>query len=144
MVQPDHRCWNPVARGRFARRLRATVLLWALALAAPGCVWTVGEGELLYGHSVARVEALPADIYAYPHVRYRGGHAYLVGETWYYEGPRGWVIFRSEPRVLAERRVFLRSRRERPHHYHPPRYYEERRAPAYREPVERRRRYYAD
>ncbi|KYF65134.1 hypothetical protein BE04_17905 [Sorangium cellulosum] len=136
---------NRVARGTLARRLGATISLWALALAAAGCFWTVGgESEHLYGHSVVHVEAAPADIYAYPSVRYRGGYAYLVGETWYYEGPRGWVIFRSEPRVLAERRVVIRSRRERPHHHHPPRYYEERRAPAYREPVERRRRYYAD
>lgn len=121
------------------------MMLWACALTASGCVWTAGEAELVDGHTVVRVEALPPDIHAYPRVYYHGGYAYLVGDRWYYDSPRGWVIFRSEPRVLAERRVHVRRSYERPHRHERPRYYQERRAPSYREaPVERRRRYYAD
>lgn len=147
MLSP-HRHFNlfdRVARGRAAPLLGAAVMLWSLALTASGCVWTAGEAELVDGHAAVRVETLPPDIYAYPRVHYHGGYAYLVGDRWYYDSPRGWVIFRSEPRVLAERRIYVRRTRERPHRHERPRYHEERRAPAYREaPVERRRRYYAD
>ncbi|KYF74783.1 hypothetical protein BE17_37835 [Sorangium cellulosum] len=68
------------------------------------------------------MEALSPGIYAYPHVHYHGGDAYLVGDRWYYDGPSGWVVFRSEPRALAEHRIYIRSRRERPHVHERPRY----------------------
>ncbi|WP_437640520.1 hypothetical protein [Sorangium sp. So ce854] len=151
-VQHRHlELFNRLARGRPARLLGVAGVLFSLALTASRCVWTAGEAELVDGHAVVRVEALPPDIHAYPRVYYHGGYAYLVGDRWYYDSPRGWVIFRSEPRVLAERRIYVRRSHERPHHHERhhhrerPRYHDERRAPAYREaPVERRRRYYAD
>jgi len=118
----------------------------ALALGASGCVSEASvEAGVSYDYPVTRVDVVPADIYAYPRFYYGDGYAYLVGDRWYYESPSGWMIFRVEPRVLAERRVIIRSGGGRDTYYRraQPRYYEERRpAPPPREPVERGRRYY--
>lgn len=120
----------------------------SLTLCASGCIAEAGVVvEPVYGYSTAYIEAPPAAIYTYPRHYYRGHYAYLVGGRWYYDTPDGWVVFRSEPRELAERRYYILTR---PHDHHPPRtrhvrprYYDERRVPASpQEPVERGRRYY--
>jgi len=109
-----------------------------LALYPSGCVATADvAAEPVYGYPTVWVEAPPPEIESYPRYYYRGSYAYLVGDQWYYDSPRGWVIFRSEPRELAERRVYIvrQPRHVRPHY--------ERRVPASpQEPVERGRRYY--
>jgi hypothetical protein len=133
---------NNSSRGRWgARLLGSAVVTAALAVGASGCAGRF-DSEVDYGYPTTYVQEAPANIYAYPREPYRGGYAYLVGDSWYYEGPRGWVLFQSAPRELEQRRVHIvRERSRRP----APRYYEQRRAPAYpREPVEHRRRYYRD
>jgi len=127
--------------------IAASAVVAALALGASGCTLSAGtQGELVYGHPVVRVDAPPPDIQVYPRVYYQGGYAYLVGDAWYYYTPRGWVYFRSEPRELAERRVYVqqRGRPGRPSTASPPRYYEEPPPPPPQAPVERGRRYYPD
>lgn len=102
-------------------------------LASAGCTATVG-GELVYGHPVYEAEVVPVEIETYPRVYYGGGYAYLVEDRWYYQGPRGWVIFREEPRELYRYRSSL------------PREHRARRAPPPRArpraPQEQQRRYY--
>lgn len=149
---------NTAARPRagLGRVFVVTLSLIALPLASAGCLWTAGvEGEVVYGYPVAHVDVLPANIYAYPSAYYRGRHAYLVGDSWYYNSPEGWVIFRSEPPELAEMRVEILRRPPASYADRPsqPRYYEQR--PGYydyrpppppppppQEPIERGRRYY--
>jgi hypothetical protein len=68
---------------------------------------TIGCGPLkVEGHEVYSATAVPAKIETYPHVRYHGDDAYLVGHDWYYrEGWYGWVVFRDEPQELRAYRV---------------------------------------
>lgn len=117
----------------------------ALALCASGCVARADyDVEPVYAYPTVAVEAPPAYT-SYPRYYYNGRYAYLVGDQWYYDSPNGWVMFQSEPRVLAERRVHIHRAEPRRHRHRQerPRYYEERRAPAYPQaPVERGRRYY--
>ena len=132
----------------FERLVLSAIAAAALALCASGCVARADiDAEPVYGYPTVAVEAPPPYIESYPRYDYNGRYAYLVGDQWYYDSPRGWVIFRSEPRVLAERRVYIVERHEqrpRPRSRHErPRRYEERRVPASpQEPVERGRRYY--
>jgi len=134
---------NERKKSKFIHRLGAVACAVVLACGAVGCVATAGvETEVVYGYPVVAVAAAPVNIHAYPRVDFRGDYAYLVGERWYYRGPRGWVVFRKEPVELARSRVYITERhsvRDRPR----PRYYDERPTRA-KEPVERRRRYDAD
>ena len=102
-------------------------------LLSAGCTASVG-GELVYGHPVYPVEVAPVEIATYPRVYYHGGYAYLVEDRWYYRGPRGWVVFREEPRELYRYRASLppehRARRAPPPRARPT------------APQEQRRRYY--
>jgi hypothetical protein len=132
-------------------RLRAGVVMaiaLSLSLGASACVvHTYDEEEVVYGYPAVRVVSAPPDLYLYPRTEYRGGYAYLVGDVWYYESPRGWVAFRSAPRELEARRVYTvrgRGRRPPPRVYEEKRVYEERRVPAVTRPAprEERRRVY--
>jgi hypothetical protein len=58
------------------------------------------------GYATVYADTVPADIYAYPHVWYEGGYAYLVGERWYYPSSSGWVVLRSEPAPLFRYRSY--------------------------------------
>jgi hypothetical protein len=80
-----------------------TALLAALAapaiLGLPACL-VASEPPFVGGYATVYASAVPADIYAYPHVWYEGGYAYLVGERWYYPSSGGWVVLRGEPAPL--------------------------------------------
>jgi hypothetical protein len=142
------RSWAGI--GRRARGARAsTVLLCAAFTLLP--VACAGRAQLRAGvvhdYPVYYVDA-PPRIYRYPSAYYHGRPAYLVGNRWYYESPRGWVIFREEPRELRtyrERRIVSgarvrqrerEERRARPHQRRRRTPYDARRD----EPTQRRRR----
>lgn len=142
---PHYTDKNETQRSRWRSRLPAGIFaIVAISLCAPACVVRArGEEAVVYGHPAVYVDTAPPDVYVYPRQEYRGGYAYLVDGRWYYETPRGWVIFRDTPRELEARRVY--TVRGTHHHAPPARVYEERRVPAYtapRAPVERGRRYY--
>jgi hypothetical protein len=59
----------------------------------------------MYGYQYDYVDGVPGTFYSYPSVYYRGYPAYYVRSSWYYQSPRGWVVFRSEPSVLYRFRV---------------------------------------
>jgi hypothetical protein len=78
----------------------------ALALAATSCAACTARvyPATVAGYEAVYVDTVPVDIYAYPHVWYGGGYAYLVDNRWYYPGERGWVVLRSEPPELLHYR----------------------------------------
>src|SRR5690606_17698719 len=90
-----------------------------------------------YGYPVVTVDTVPAYVYDYPRVAYRGRYAYLVQGRWYYPSSRGWVVFRDEPRELRRYRVYYRDYGAFPGTRRPSRVIRE---PAYGSPIERRRR----
>lgn len=87
---------------------RAVLLLGMLAmpagLAQSGCA-VEAEPPALGGYATVYAADVPPDIYAYPHVYYDGGYAYLVGDQWYYPYADRWVVLRSEPPALYRYRV---------------------------------------
>ena len=125
-------------RARWPSRLQCGVLAAiALALGASGfVVHAEEEPVVVYGYPAVRVVTVPQDVYLYPRAEYQGGYAYYVNDAWYYESPRGWVVFQRAPRELAARRVYtVRARERRPAHVHTvPRVHEERRVPAITRP----------
>ena len=136
-MNPIMRSRGRAGRGSGARWTTGAVCAGAIllsGLASAGCTASVG-GELVYGHPVYVAETVPVEIETYPRVYYRGGYAYLAEDHWYYYGPRGWVVFREEPRELYRYRTSL------------PREHRARRAPPPprarpRAPEEQQRRYY--
>jgi hypothetical protein len=90
---------------------------WQAAVCSGLCLsasLACGGAELrsgvVYDHPVYYVDE-PHGVSGYPSAQYRGRPAYLVDDRWYYSTPKGWVVFREEPREL---RAF-RERRYRPH-----------------------------
>jgi hypothetical protein len=87
-------------RARLPRIARGfAVLGMALSGMSAGCAVrtyppTVG------GYATVYTETVPDNIYAYPHVWYDGGYAYLVGSSWYYPSGGRWVLLRQEPPEL--------------------------------------------
>jgi hypothetical protein len=117
--------------------LAALALAVVSGVGATGCAATVTatpvRAHVLFSYPVVQVEAPPVRVYERPHVLYRGRHAYLVGDRWYYPSDGGWVYFRQEPTELrryreahADARVPSRATRRK---FEPPR-------------EQRRRRYY--
>lgn len=102
----------------------------ALLLGVSGCTatFTPEPVTVTYQEPVVRAEVVPPDIYAYPRVYYGGTYVYFVEGRWYAPSPRGWVVYRQEPRELSRHRVQIQSS---------PRY--EQRAPVYAAPREERR-----
>lgn len=95
-------------------RLAGPLVAGAIGLLAGGCTGTIGaEGAVVYGYPVVRAEVVPVAITAYPRVYYRGSWAYLVDGRWYYQTPRGYVVFREEPRELRRYREQIRPSRPR-------------------------------
>lgn len=87
---------------------RASLLLALLAgpvaLGLSGCT-VEAEPPAVGGYATVYAGAVPPDIYAYPHVYYDGGYAYLVGDQWYYPYGEQWVVLRREPPVLYRYRL---------------------------------------
>lgn len=88
--------------------VRAALLLGMLAapvaLGLSGCA-VEAEPPVLGGYATLYATDVPPDIYAYPHVYYGDGYAYLVGDQWYYPYAGRWVVMRSEPPALYRYRV---------------------------------------
>jgi hypothetical protein len=62
------------------------------------------------GYATIYADTVPVDVYAYPHVWYDGGYAYLVNDEWYYPTAHGWVVLREEPPTLYQyRRQFVQQ-----------------------------------
>lgn len=75
-----------------------------LGLALTGCA-VEAEPPAVGGYATVYATDVPPDVYAYPHVYYDGGYAYLVGDQWYYPYAGRWVVLRSEPPALYRYRV---------------------------------------
>jgi hypothetical protein len=129
---------------------RRTVLCSVLCLSSMlACGGAELRAGVVYDHPVYYVDE-PRGVYGYPSVNYRGGPAYLVDNRWYYSTPRGWVVFREEPRELRSYRERRYSARDhRGDRYRAPRRAEPTQTRRYREreperepasPTERRRR----
>jgi hypothetical protein len=83
-----------------------------LAAASLGCAGTQLRGGLIFDYPVYYVERPPPRIWRYPIGYYHGRPAYLVEGRWYYSTPRGWAVFRREPRELR----YYRQNRSAPRH----------------------------
>jgi hypothetical protein len=86
------------------RRLALSAPLTLLAALASvpalsGCAVRASP-PVVGGYATVYADGVPADIYAYPHVWYDGGYAYLVNDRWYYPYGGGWVVLRHEPAEL--------------------------------------------
>jgi hypothetical protein len=90
-----------------ARPLGSAALLGAL-VALPACA-VRAYPPAVGGYATVYADSVPDDIYAYPHVYYDGGYAYLVGDSWYYPNGGSWVTLRGEPPELYRYRVNYRS-----------------------------------
>lgn len=87
-----------------ARSLGCAALLAAL-VGLPACE-VDAYPPAVGGYGTIYADTVPDDIYAYPHVYYDGGYAYLVGDQWYYPTTGGWVVLRSEPPALYRYRSY--------------------------------------
>jgi hypothetical protein len=96
---------DPMNRSRpFASALLLFSTFAAAPLAcAPAYPPTVG------GYATAYADDVPVDIYAYPHVYFSGGYAYLVRDRWYYPSEGRWVMLRTEPPQLYRYRSTYRQ-----------------------------------
>lgn len=119
-------------------RIRSSAL-GCLALLVTGLGGCYAETRT---RAVVSAEYVPPRVEAYPSYTYDGRVVYLVGDRWYYRDGPQWVYYVHEPRVLVERRIYVRDRgvvhrapSARPQrHYAPParrRYQQRTYAPAY-------------
>jgi hypothetical protein len=97
----------------------------AALLGASGCEATFTPAPVQVAASAPVVQAVvvPDDIYSAPRVYYGDTWLYLYGGIWYYSTPRGWMVYRDEPRELGRIRTRIQSQ---------PRAYQQ--APAYSSP----------
>jgi hypothetical protein len=117
----------PKANGIAGISVGFGVFAAAILLAGSGCTatFTPEPVTVTYREPVVEAQAVPVDIYTYPRVFYGGTYVYLVDGRWYAPSPRGWVVYRQEPRELNRYRVRIQSS---------PRY--QQRAPVYAAPRE--------
>jgi hypothetical protein len=94
--------------GRAARGQRACAITLCSLLLASAPLGCAGSTQLragvVYDYPVYYLDAPPASIWRYPRAYYHGRPAYLVEGRWYYSSPRGWAVFRREPRELRDYR----------------------------------------
>jgi hypothetical protein len=102
-------------------RRRLVIAACSAALLSPVSLGCTGSAHLrsgvVFDYPVYYVERAPPRIWRYPSAYYHGRPAYLIGGRWYYSTPRGWVVFRREPRELRSYRENRFVRR----HYEPDR-----------------------
>ena len=93
--------------------IHATLRLLAAAalLGAAGCEATITPVpvEVATTAAVAPAIVVPYDIYSAPRVYYGDTWLYLYGGVWYYPTPRGWMMYREEPRELGRIRTRIQS-----------------------------------
>jgi hypothetical protein len=87
------------ASGR--RMLAIAACSTILASASLGCTGSTQlRAGLVFDYPVYYIDGPPPRIRRYPLAYYHGRPAYLVEGRWYYSTPRGWAVFRREPREL--------------------------------------------
>ncbi|HTV21279.1 MAG TPA: hypothetical protein VMG12_21480 [Polyangiaceae bacterium] len=92
------------------RALAIAVCSITVASASVGCAGSTQlRGGLVFDYPVYYLDAPPPRVHRYPSAYYRGRPAYLVDGRWYYSTPRGWVVFRREPRELRDYREARRG-----------------------------------
>ncbi|HVY48973.1 MAG TPA: hypothetical protein VHB21_23950 [Minicystis sp.] len=86
---------------------RAAIALAVLGFASAGCAAGIATDPVYFESDVpvARADAVPNDVYAYPRVWYAGRYVYLVHGRWVYATSAGWYYFRREPSFLASQRA---------------------------------------
>lgn len=107
-------------RVRCVHRGSCALICAALLTGLTGCLGqTQVRAGLLFDYPVTYLHRPPARVRYYPRTHYRGRPAYLVHGRWYYSSPRGWVVFREEPRELRSyrQRRFGREDRSRRRYY---------------------------
>lgn len=103
----------------FSRRLlsgrRAVAIAACSAMLASASLACTGStqlrGGLVFDYPVYYIDRPPPRIRRYPVAYYHGRPAYLVDGRWYYSTPRGWAVFRREPRELRYYRESRSARR---------------------------------
>jgi hypothetical protein len=99
-------------RAAKARALAVALCSTLLATASLGCAGgTQLRGGIVFDHPVYYVDRPPPRLRRRPIAYYHGRPAYLVEGRWYYSSPRGWVVFRREPRELRRVREARSARR---------------------------------
>lgn len=130
-----------LARRTAAGRRAVVIAACSVAMLSPaslGCgPGTQLRGGIVFDYPVYYVEHPPPRISRYPSAYYRGRPAYFVRGRWYYSTPRGWVVFRREPRELRYYRENRGARRDDARDRSRSTYGAD-------EPVQRRRRYPSD
>lgn len=86
-----------------------SAMLTSAPLACTGS--TQLRGGLVFDYPVYYIDRPPPRIRRYPIAYYHGRPAYLVEGRWYYSTPRGWAVFRREPRELRYYRESRSARR---------------------------------
>jgi hypothetical protein len=81
-----------------------SIALFAALAGLPACA-VRAYPPAVGGYATVYADGVPTDIYAYPHVPYEGGSAYLVGDRWYYPTGGGWVVLAGEPPELYRYRT---------------------------------------
>jgi hypothetical protein len=87
----------------YLARPLGSIALLATLIGVAGCA--VDPYPPTVGDASNYSDGVPADVYAYPHVSYAGGYAYLVRNQWYYPSEGRWVLLRREPPTLYRYRV---------------------------------------
>lgn len=107
-------------RGRRAFAVAACSLM--LASASLGCGGSTQlRAGVIFDYPVYYLDAPPPRIRHYPLAYYHGRPAYLVEGRWYYSTPRGWAVFRREPRELRHYRENRSALRYEDRYRRPPR-----------------------
>lgn len=100
-------------------RIVRTIIVAGTTLCAAGCYATVrGEPGYVETTGVVYDDSGEYDYETYPTYVYEGRTVYLVGDRWYFRGPRGWAYYRDEPEALRFHRHEYHTRRG----YAPPAY----------------------
>jgi hypothetical protein len=86
-----------------------TIAVLAALASLPACAIRAAP-PIVGGYATFYAQTVPANIYAYPHVWYEGGYAYLVGDRWFYPSSGGWVVLRGEPAPLYRFRAYYGPR----------------------------------
>jgi len=95
---------------RAARTLAVVCVGGAISLV--GCTAEVETARPVVASDDAdliEVDTVPADIYASPHVDYRGRPVYYANGRWYYGNGRRWYYYRNEPPDLVRHRRYIET-----------------------------------
>jgi hypothetical protein len=104
---------NFTPKGLRSRRVRAlAVICVGCAISFVGCTAEVETARPVVASDDAdlvEVQTVPADIYAYPHVDYRGRPVYYVNGRWYSGNGQRWYYYLNEPPDLVRHRRYIET-----------------------------------